>query len=250
MKKENTSTRLKQLMETRNLKQVDILKACEPFCKQYNVKMNKSDLSQYVSGKVEPNQAKLFVLGNALGVNEAWLMGYDAPMDRINNKHPGEMGYGYMKQIQEENKKALLEASEIPEGFSPPPEMVLKPLVGKIVCGTPILAEQNIENYIHVPKDMKCDFLFTCDGDSMIEAGIRPGDVVYLIKQPDIDYNGQIAAVRVDGEATLKKVFKYQDKVVLQPANANYEPLVYIKEEMNDLVVEGIATGFTHKFIN
>ncbi len=249
MKKENTSTRLKQLMETRNLKQVDILKACEPFCKQYNVKMNKSDLSQYVSGKVEPNQDKLFVLGNALKVNEAWLMGYDVPMSRI-NKHPGEIGYGYMQQIQEENKKALLEANKIPEGFSPPPEMVLKPLVGKIACGTPILAEQNIEDYINVPKDVKCDFLLTCDGDSMIEAGIRSGDVVYLIKQPDIDYNGQIAAVRVEGEATLKKVFKYKDKVVLQPANANYEPLVYIKEEINNLVIEGIATGFTHKFVN
>ncbi len=53
-----------------------------------------------------------------------------------------------------------------------------------------------------------------------------------LYKQPDIDYNGQIAAVRVGGEATLKKVFKYHDKVVLQPANANYEPLVYMKEEL------------------
>ena len=147
-------------------------------------------------------------------------------------------------------KNRYKQISEIPKGFSPPPEMVLKPLVGKIACGTPILAEQNIEDYINVPKDVKCDFLLTCDGDSMIEAGIRSGDVVYLIKQPDIDYNGQIAAVRVDGEATLKKVFKYKDKVVLQPANANYEPLVYIKEEINNLVIEGIATGFTHIFVN
>lgn len=152
--------------------------------------------------------------------------------------------------LLDDNQKIKLSENEIPEGFSPPPEMVLKPLVGKIACGTPILAQQNIEDYINVPKDVKCDFLLTCDGDSMIEAGIRSGDVVYLIKQPDIDYNGQIAAVRVDGEATLKKVFKYQDKVVLQPANANYEPLVYIKEEINDLVIEGIATGFTHKFVN
>lgn len=152
--------------------------------------------------------------------------------------------------LLDDNRKIKLSENEIPEGFSPPPEMVLKPLVGKIACGTPILAEQNIEDYVNVPKDVKCDFLLTCDGDSMIEAGIRSGDVVYLIKQPDIDYNGQIAAVRVDGEATLKKVFKYQDKVVLQPANANYEPLVYIKEEINDLVIEGIATGFTHKFVN
>ena len=151
--------------------------------------------------------------------------------------------------LLDDNQKIKLSENEIPEGFSPPPEMVLKPLVGKIACGTPILAEQNIEDYINVPKDVKCDFLLTCDGDSMIDAGIRSGDVVYLIKQPDIDYNGQIAAVRVDGEATLKKVFKYQDKVVLQPANANYEPLVYIKEEINDLVIEGIATGFTHRFI-
>ena len=152
--------------------------------------------------------------------------------------------------LLDDNQKIKLSENEIPEGFSPPPEMVLKPLVGKIACGTPILAEQNIEDYINVPKDVKCDFLLTCDGDSMIDAGIRSGDVVYLIKQPDIDYNGQIAAVRVDGEATLKKVFEYQDKVVLQPANANYEPLVYIKEEINDLVIEGIATGFTHIFIN
>ena len=152
--------------------------------------------------------------------------------------------------LLDDNQKIKLSENEIPEGFSPPPEMVLKPLVGKIACGTPILAEQNIEDYVNVPKDVKCDFLLTCDGDSMIEAGIRSGDVVYLIKQPDIDCNGQIAAVRVDGEATLKKVFKYQDKVVLQPANANYEPLVYIKEEINDLVIEGIATGFTHKFVN
>ena len=152
--------------------------------------------------------------------------------------------------LLDDNQKIKLSENEIPEGFSPPPEMVLKPLVGKIACGTPILAEQNIEDYINVPKDVKCDFLLTCDGDSMIDAGIRSGDVVYLIKQPDIDYNGQIAAVRVDGEATLKKVFKYQDKVVLQPANANYEPLVYIKEEINDLVIEGIAPGFTHIFIN
>ena len=152
--------------------------------------------------------------------------------------------------LLDDNQKIKLSENEIPEGFSPPPEMVLKPLVGKIACGTPILAEQNIEDYVNVPKDVKCDFLLTCDGDSMIEAGIRSGDVVYLIKQPDIDYNGQIAAVRIDGEVTLKKVFKYQDKVILQPANANYEPLVYIKEEINKLVIEGIATGFIHKFVN
>lgn len=86
MKKENTAIRLKKIMSDRNLRQVDILKLTEPYCKKYNVKMNKSDLSQYCSGKTEPNQDKLFVLGKALDVNEAWLMGYDVPDANFDTK--------------------------------------------------------------------------------------------------------------------------------------------------------------------
>ena len=82
MKKVNTSIRLKQIMDNRNLKQVDILDMTKPYCVKYDVKMNKSDISQYVSGKVEPNQEKLFILAKALGVNEAWLMGFDVPMKK------------------------------------------------------------------------------------------------------------------------------------------------------------------------
>lgn len=79
--KENTSDRLKKLMDERKLKQVDILNLSLPYCKKYNIKMNKSDISQYVSGKVEPSQEKLVVLGMALDVSEAWLMGFDvSPM--------------------------------------------------------------------------------------------------------------------------------------------------------------------------
>lgn len=82
MKVSNTSKRLKELMETRNLRQVDILNLTKPVCEQYDVKMNKSDISQYVSGKNEPAQDKLIVLGAALNVSEAWLMGFDVPMER------------------------------------------------------------------------------------------------------------------------------------------------------------------------
>lgn len=67
-------------MNDRNLKQVDILEMTKPYCIKYDVKMNKSDISQYVSGKVEPNQEKLFILAKALNVNEAWLMGFDVPL--------------------------------------------------------------------------------------------------------------------------------------------------------------------------
>lgn len=82
MKKFKTSDRLKQIMKARNLRQVDILEAADPYCKKYGVKLEKNALSQYVSGKVEPGQEKLSILGMALGVSEAWLMGYDVPMER------------------------------------------------------------------------------------------------------------------------------------------------------------------------
>ncbi len=82
MKKKSTSDRLKQIMKARNLRQVDILEAAEPYCKKYGVKLEKNALSQYVSGKVEPGQEKLSILGMALGISEAWLMGYEVPMER------------------------------------------------------------------------------------------------------------------------------------------------------------------------
>lgn len=82
MKKYSTSERLQQVMKARNLRQVDILESAEPYCKKYGVKLEKNALSQYVSGKVEPGQEKLTILGLALGLSEAWLMGYDVPMER------------------------------------------------------------------------------------------------------------------------------------------------------------------------
>lgn len=82
MKEYNTSQRLKQIMDIKKMRQVDILHAAEPYCKRFDVKLNKNDLSQYVSGKTLPGQDKLTILGLALGVSEAWLMGYDVSMER------------------------------------------------------------------------------------------------------------------------------------------------------------------------
>ena len=82
MKRHTTAQRLRQIMEARQLRQVDILALAEPFCKKYGVKLGKNALSQYVSGKVEPGQEKLTILGIALGVSAAWLTGYDVPMER------------------------------------------------------------------------------------------------------------------------------------------------------------------------
>lgn len=82
MRTSNTSERLKLLMEENNYRQVDILNKCTPYCEKFNVKLGRNDLSQYVNGKVEPGQEKLSILGMALNVNEAWLMGYDVAKTR------------------------------------------------------------------------------------------------------------------------------------------------------------------------
>lgn len=89
MKKESTATRLRKIMDSRGLRQVDILKLTTPYCEKYGIKMNKSDISQYCSGKNEPNQEKLFVLGKALSVSESWLMGFDVPMERNDYEFKG-----------------------------------------------------------------------------------------------------------------------------------------------------------------
>ena len=79
MEKKNTAERLREIMQGRSLRQIDILERAAPYCKEYGVKLGKSDLSQYVSGKVEPGQEKLTILALALDVSEAWLMGFDVP---------------------------------------------------------------------------------------------------------------------------------------------------------------------------
>lgn len=85
MELENTAIRLKKIMQEKNLRQVDLLEMVKPFCEKYNVKINKSDISQYLSGKVKPGQEKLSMLGMALGVTESWLMGYDSPKEKAHH---------------------------------------------------------------------------------------------------------------------------------------------------------------------
>ena len=78
-----TAERLKAIMADRNLRQVDILRLAKPFCEKFNVKLNKNDLSQYLSGKASPGTKKLTILGLALGVSETWLMGFDVSPERV-----------------------------------------------------------------------------------------------------------------------------------------------------------------------
>ncbi len=135
----------------------------------------------------------------------------------------------------------------IPSGFEPVPQMQKVPLIGNIACGQPITAEENLEGYVDAPAMKQIDFALTCHGDSMIDAGIYDGDIVYIRKQPEVE-NGQIAAVRIGSEATLKRVYYYPEegKIILQAANAAYPPMSYSGEELNEISIEGLLIGFTH----
>lgn len=133
----------------------------------------------------------------------------------------------------------------IPPGFIPMPKMHKVPLVGSIACGTPILAEQNIDGSVDAPEDIRCDFALRCKGDSMIDAGIHDGDAVYIRIQPEVE-NGEIAAVRVGEEATLKRVYYDGTTLTLMPANASFAPMVYTGPQLNDVHIEGRVVGWTH----
>lgn len=126
----------------------------------------------------------------------------------------------------------------------PMPEMRKIPLIGTIACGLPILAEEHIEEYIQIPKHIAADFALTCKGDSMINARIFDGDIVYIRQQETVE-NGEIAAVLIDSEATLKRVKIYPDRVILEPENPMHNPLVYRNEEMNNIRILGKAVAFT-----
>lgn len=84
MLRTTTAERLKQLLRDRNLRQVDALALIEPWARKYNVPFFKQNLSLYLKGTVEPNQDKLILLAKAFNVSEAWLMGFDVPMERQN----------------------------------------------------------------------------------------------------------------------------------------------------------------------
>ena len=135
----------------------------------------------------------------------------------------------------------------IPPGFEPLPRMVKKPLIGDIACGEPITAEQNIADYVDVPENIHCDFCLRCHGDSMVDAGIRDNDVVYIRCQPEVE-DGEIAAVRIGGEATLKRVYYDGQSLTLMPANSSYRPKTYSGPELENIRIEGKAVGFTHWF--
>lgn len=111
-----TAERLNQIMNERHIKQVDILNLSLPYCEKFNVKMNKSDISQYVSGKSEPSQDKLVVLGMALNVSESWLMGFDVSPARKDNLAEAEKDIDILWKfslLDERDKEVVIDLIDV-----------------------------------------------------------------------------------------------------------------------------------------
>ena len=173
---------------------------------------SKSSITKLEKGVNDLPQAKLEELAAALETTPAYLLGLDTPCTP-------------------------------PPGFEPLPKMVRVPLIGSIACGTPITAEQNIECYIGVPAAWHADFALTCHGDSMSPT-ICDGDIVCIRCQPEVE-QGEIAAVRVGGEATLKHFHRQGSTVMLIADNtAVCPPMVYTGSQLEEVCIEGRAVGF------
>lgn len=133
-----------------------------------------------------------------------------------------------------------------PRDILPLPQTRRVPLLGTIACGEPILAQENLEGETELPGFVTADFALRCRGDSMVGARIFDGDLVYIRRQDTVE-NGQIAAVLVEDEATLKRVEIFSDHIVLSPENPMYRPFAYWGEDMNRVRILGKAVAFTSR---
>ena len=172
--------------------------------------ITQSSISDWLKGKYLAKQDKVDILSQALGVSPSWLMGMDTD-----------------PKILPIKKKRL-------------------PLLGNIACGEPIFASNDEwQGWVEASDDIEADFCLRAKGDSMINARIHDGDIVFIRKQSIVD-NGQIAGVLIDHEATLKRMYYDRENNIVQlvAENPSYPPLVYAGEKLNEIRVLGLAVAF------
>ena len=188
------------------------------------VGVGKSTVKKWESGAIKNmRRDKIALLAKALNTTPAYLMGWE--------------------EEKEDN------SCNTPDNIIPIPSIKKVPLVGEIACGTPILADENIQEYLSCPEGIQADFCLRCKGDSMIGSRIHDGDIVYIRKQSTVD-NGEIAAVLIDGEATLKKVYKTSSKITLRASNPLYEDIVLDSENEVHVLGEAVAVFFSIRKVN
>lgn len=205
--------RLKEARLDRGYTQEDLGKA---------LGINKSTVQRYETGKI--HNLKMPVLqafANQLRINPAWLV------------------------LKSDNREITINNPLSVYDNVSPIETQKIPFLGEIACGEPIFASEDRESYVEIGTHIHADFCLKAKGDSMINARIQDGDIVFIRKQPMVE-NGAIAAVIIEDNATLKRVYYYpeQSKLVLQAENPLYEPFVYVGEELATVRILGKAIAF------
>ena len=177
---------------------------------------DKSMIAKIEKGAVDLPQSKIIAFAEALDTTPGNLMGWD--QEEICNTS--------IDNIYRIDKIKL-------------------PLLGKVACGEPIYADEDRESYVMVGTDIKADFCLQCQGDSMVNARIHDGDIVF-VKKTDIVENGAIAVVIIDDEATLKRFFYYREQnlVILKPENPKYQDIILTGEQLEQVKVIGKAVAF------
>ena len=188
------SIRFKKCLKVKNRKQAELARS---------TKITPSSISDWSKGKYTPKRDKLQIIAEYLSVNPAWLMGESDIMD---------------VEIMDTNSYASNDYSD---------DVSKLPILGTICAGDGVYIEEEYDEHIFIDQGMRADFALRVKGDSMIEAGIFDGDLVFIRQQNSVR-NGKIAAVRLTewNEASLKKIFVKNDNVILYPCNPDYEPIV------------------------
>ncbi len=199
----NFSERLKEYMAAAGINQTQLSKLTG---------INKSSICEYLSGSYEPKSRNIIKIANALNISPEYFLNLH---DKVNAVTP--------------DNKSLDDTHKIP-------------LIGNIAAGRPILAVQNFDEYITCDKSINADFCLRVTGDSMINARIYDGDIVFIHEQSDVN-DGDIAAVLVDDSATLKRVYKYGDMIQLRAENPKYKPMNFNRNNCSSVRILGKAVA-------
>ena len=193
--------------------------------------ISKSSINMYERGEREPGFEMMEAIADYFNVDMDYLYG---KTDVRNRAHIADQSNAipYAKNI------------------IPMPETYKIPLIGTIACGSPILATENIEDEIDIPKNIHADFGLRCKGDSMVGADIQDGDIVYIKQTPEV-LDGQIAAVLIEEEATLKRVYydREANEIQLVAENPRVRPLIYRGEALEQIKILGRAVGLTRRIV-
>ena len=186
------------------------------------VGVGKSTVRKWETGLIaNMRRDKIAALADALNTSPMYLMGWS---DEI-------------------NPAPALDLSKFDNIY--PVKLKKFPLLGEIACGKPIFANEDRESYVLAGSDIHADFCLRAKGDSMINARILDGDIVFIRKQDMVD-NGEIAAVSIGDDVTLKRVVYYpeQNLLILKAENSKYQDMIYAQDQLDQVYILGKAIAF------